>query len=92
MSEADLGIGFIVGLIVGAYGAYLAHPIIEMGVGLMKIRKAENKKIKEEELKTTNDSTNDANPPAEENTTQHPTPKENHSTTNQPSTTKPTAA
>jgi hypothetical protein len=49
MGEWDLAIGFFVGLVAGAYGAYLANPIIEMGVGLMKRQKLENKRIDAEE-------------------------------------------
>lgn len=79
------------GIILGAYGAYLAHPLIEAGVSLMKLRK-EEKKI-EATLKTTNAEPNAATQPAAENTTLRPTPTSNHSTTNQEPTKKlrPTA-
>jgi hypothetical protein len=79
MSEWDLVLGFITGIIAGAYGAYLAHPIIEGGVTLMKLNK-EQQKI-EEALKTTNAETNDATQPDATNTTPHPTQEQNHSTT-----------
>jgi hypothetical protein len=49
MSEVDLIIGFLVGLIAGAYGAYLAHPIIEGGVALLKLQNLENKRVDAEE-------------------------------------------
>lgn len=51
MSEMDLGLGFIVGLVVGAYGAWLGRDWIQMGVTLMTLQKAENKRIDAEELK-----------------------------------------
>jgi hypothetical protein len=91
MSETEIIIGFGIGLIVGAYGAYLAHPIIEMGVGLMKLQQKENRIAEAEELKAKNDSTNDATQPAAENTTQNQTPTENHLEANQKPTKKPTS-
>lgn len=64
MGEMDLGLVFLVGVIIGAYGAYLAHPIIEMGVGLMKLKQKENRAEKAAELKAKNAQANDATPPA----------------------------
>ena len=83
MSEIDLVIGFVIGLVVGAYGCWLGRDIIATGVALMKIQKEENKRCDAEETaakeaKANSGSTTDANPLDEANTTLHQTPTENH--------------
>lgn len=86
---------FTIGVIVGAYGAYLAHPLIEAGLSLMILKKEEQRAQKifeEKEAKAKNDSTNAATQPCEEQTTPRPTPTQNHSTTKPKQNPKPNPA
>ena len=85
MSLIELAGVFTLGLALGVYSGYYARPMIEMGIGLIKLQKKENdmidkleKEKKEKELKPMNDQTNAANQPGEASTTLHPTQEQNH--------------
>jgi hypothetical protein len=51
MSEWDIVLGFLIGVVVGAYGCWLGRDIIATGVALMKMQKEENKRCEAEEKK-----------------------------------------